>query len=176
MSRYASFGSFELNSIVRGAQLTVVGANRALQNPGIFTSELYRQAALAVACGLAIRMLVAIPVSKKAIWMPAGDVQLIDFNLPPDHRHPYLHQVSRPLHRFIRCEMGRGDHRGHFLHRKLGSPGAFLPDVLHSPAQSCYGSHVHGQSPMGGPNLRPEAQNRRPITAQSHVLSQSEAV
>lgn len=74
MSRYASFGSFELNSIVRGAQLTVVGANRALQNPGIFTSELYRQAALAVACGLAIRMLVAIPVSKKAIWMAAGDV------------------------------------------------------------------------------------------------------
>ncbi|KAI5364196.1 hypothetical protein Slin15195_G098540 [Septoria linicola] len=61
MSNMGAFGSFELNSIVRGAQLTVVGANRALQNPGIFTSELYKQAALAVASGLAIRILVAIP-------------------------------------------------------------------------------------------------------------------
>lgn len=62
MSNSGSFGSFELNSIVRGAQLTVVGANRALQNPSLFTSELYKQAALAVVAGLAIRLLVAIPV------------------------------------------------------------------------------------------------------------------
>jgi len=61
MSNYGRFGSFELNSIVRGAQLTIVGANRALQNPGIFTSDHYRQAALAVAAGIAIRLLVAIP-------------------------------------------------------------------------------------------------------------------
>ncbi|KAM3413923.1 hypothetical protein BST61_g10594 [Cercospora zeina] len=61
MSNSGSFGSFELNSIVRGAQLTVVGANRALQNPSLFTSELYKQAALAVVAGLAIRLLVAIP-------------------------------------------------------------------------------------------------------------------
>lgn len=81
MSNYGRFGSFELNSIFRGAQLTIVGANRgktlerqrdgmrtqltpslALQNPGIFTSDHYRQAALAVAAGIAIRILVAIPV------------------------------------------------------------------------------------------------------------------
>lgn len=37
----------------------------ALQNPGIFTSDHYRQAALAVAAGIAIRLLVAIPVSSK---------------------------------------------------------------------------------------------------------------
>jgi len=61
MSNYGTFGSFELNSIVRGAQLTVVGANRALQNPGLFTSQHYKQAALAVAAGIAIRLLVAIP-------------------------------------------------------------------------------------------------------------------
>lgn len=56
--------SFEPNAILRGAQLTLVGANRALQNPGLFTSEHYRQAALAVAAGMGIRILIAIPVSQ----------------------------------------------------------------------------------------------------------------
>ncbi len=55
--------SFEPNAILRGAQLTLVGANRALQNPGLFTSEHYKQAALAVVAGIAIRILVALPVS-----------------------------------------------------------------------------------------------------------------
>lgn len=54
--------SFEPNAILRGAQLTLVGAYRALQNPALFTSEHYQQAALAVAAGVAIRLLVAIPV------------------------------------------------------------------------------------------------------------------
>ncbi|KAG9633377.1 hypothetical protein KCU64_g15820, partial [Aureobasidium melanogenum] len=54
--------NFDPNAILRGAQLTVVGAYRALQNPKLFTSEHYRQAALAVAAGIAIRILVAIPV------------------------------------------------------------------------------------------------------------------
>lgn len=53
---------FEPNTILRGAQLTLVGAHRALQNPGLFTSEHYKQAALAVLAGIAIRLLVAIPV------------------------------------------------------------------------------------------------------------------
>lgn len=55
--------NFEPNGILRGAQLTVVGAYRALQNPALFTSEHYRQAALAVVAGIAISVLVAIPVS-----------------------------------------------------------------------------------------------------------------
>jgi len=54
--------NFDLNAILRGAQLTLVGAHRALQNPQLFTSEHYRQAALAVAAGLAIRFLIEIPV------------------------------------------------------------------------------------------------------------------
>ena len=53
--------SFEPNAILRGAQLTIVGAHRALQNPALFTSEHYKQAALAVAAGILIRLLVAIP-------------------------------------------------------------------------------------------------------------------
>ncbi|GAM85736.1 hypothetical protein ANO11243_037440 [Dothideomycetidae sp. 11243] len=53
--------NFDINAIVRGAQLTLVGAYRALQNPGLFTSSHYRQAALAVATGIAIRVVVAIP-------------------------------------------------------------------------------------------------------------------
>jgi hypothetical protein len=40
----------------------VLLVNRALQNPGLFTSDHYRQAALAVAAGIAIRIIVAIPV------------------------------------------------------------------------------------------------------------------
>ena len=56
--------SFEPNAILRGAQLTLVGAYRALQNPALFTSEHYRQAAIAVAAGIAIRLLLAIPVGR----------------------------------------------------------------------------------------------------------------
>ncbi|KAM0704920.1 hypothetical protein Q7P35_007707 [Cladosporium inversicolor] len=54
---------FEPNAILRGAQLTVVGALRALKNPGLFTSEHYKQAALAVLAGIVIRVLVAIPTA-----------------------------------------------------------------------------------------------------------------
>jgi hypothetical protein len=54
--------NFHPNAILRGAQLTIVGALRALQNPGIFTSSHYRQAAIAVAAGIAIRLAIAIPV------------------------------------------------------------------------------------------------------------------
>jgi hypothetical protein len=54
--------NFDVNAILRGAQLTLVGVNRALQNPGLFTSDHYRQAAIAVAAGIAIRIIVAIPV------------------------------------------------------------------------------------------------------------------
>lgn len=54
--------SFDINAILRGAELTVVGALRALQNPGLFTSEHYKQVAFAVAAGIAIRISIAIPV------------------------------------------------------------------------------------------------------------------
>ena len=40
----------------------MLAVNRAVQNPGLFTSDHYRQAALAVAAGVAIRILVSIPV------------------------------------------------------------------------------------------------------------------
>ncbi|KAK8117819.1 uncharacterized protein PG998_006100 [Apiospora kogelbergensis] len=53
---------FDINAIVRGIQLTLVGANRALQNPEIFTNSHYRQAAIAVAAGIAIRLIVQIPI------------------------------------------------------------------------------------------------------------------
>ncbi|EER25585.1 transmembrane protein UsgS, putative [Coccidioides posadasii C735 delta SOWgp] len=56
--------NFEPNAILRGAQLTLVGAHRALQNPELFTSEHYRQAALAVVAGIAIRLIVSIPVKE----------------------------------------------------------------------------------------------------------------
>lgn len=54
--------NFDPNAILRGAQLTLVGAFRALQNPKLFESRHYRHAALAVAVGIAIRIVVAAPV------------------------------------------------------------------------------------------------------------------
>ncbi|KAK6080042.1 transmembrane protein UsgS [Seiridium cupressi] len=56
------FSHFDINAILRGIQLTLVGAHRALQNPDIFTNDHYKQAALAVAAGIAIRLLIAIPI------------------------------------------------------------------------------------------------------------------
>jgi len=53
---------FDLNAILRGAQLTLVGAHRALQNPAIFTNTHYKQAAIAVGAGIAIRLLIALPI------------------------------------------------------------------------------------------------------------------
>lgn len=61
---------FDVNAFIRGAQLTLVGAGRALQNPDIFTSEHYKQAAIAVASGIGIRLLIAIPIIgvKVLLW------------------------------------------------------------------------------------------------------------
>ncbi|KAI0906934.1 formamidase [Ustulina deusta] len=54
--------SFEMNAVLRGAQLTIVGAHRALQNPAIFNNAHYKQAAVAIGAGLAIRLAIAVPV------------------------------------------------------------------------------------------------------------------
>ena len=42
--------------------LTTLEALRALQNPALFTSEHYKQAAIAVAAGVAIRIAISVPV------------------------------------------------------------------------------------------------------------------
>jgi hypothetical protein len=46
--------------------LTVIQAHRALQNPDIFTNDHYWQAASAVLVGIAIRLLVSLPVRHRA--------------------------------------------------------------------------------------------------------------
>lgn len=63
----ADMANFDPDAILRGAQLTLVGAHRAMQNPRLFTGEHYRQAALAVAAGVAIRILISIPV--RSPWL-----------------------------------------------------------------------------------------------------------
>lgn len=62
--------NFDPNAILRGAQLTFVGAHRALQNPDLFTTNHYRQAALAVCAGLLIRIIINIPIYaiKVLLW------------------------------------------------------------------------------------------------------------
>ncbi len=54
--------NFDPNAMIRGAQLTVVGAYRALQNPSLFNSAHYRQAFAAVITGLLIRMILEAPI------------------------------------------------------------------------------------------------------------------
>ncbi|KAF2106313.1 hypothetical protein BDV96DRAFT_336724 [Lophiotrema nucula] len=71
---------FEVNAIIRGAQLTLVGVHRALQNPDLFTSHHYRQAAIAVAAGIAIRLVVAIPTVGVRILL-----WLLSFFMNMDH-------------------------------------------------------------------------------------------
>ncbi|KAJ6788896.1 hypothetical protein PWT90_00106 [Aphanocladium album] len=63
--------NFDINAVLRGMQLTLVGAHRALQNPAMFTSDHYKQAAYAVAVGIAIRLVVSIPIAmvKITIWL-----------------------------------------------------------------------------------------------------------
>ncbi|ROW07409.1 hypothetical protein VMCG_03725 [Cytospora schulzeri] len=53
---------FDINAVLRGIQLTLVAAHRALQNPALFSSEHYKQAAIAVAAGIAIRLVISIPI------------------------------------------------------------------------------------------------------------------
>ncbi|RDI77348.1 putative helicase [Venturia inaequalis] len=67
----ADMANFDPDAILRGAQLTLVGAHRAMQNPRLFTGEHYRQAALAVAAGVAIRILISIPgiAVRILIWL-----------------------------------------------------------------------------------------------------------
>ncbi|KAF2000557.1 hypothetical protein P154DRAFT_197702 [Amniculicola lignicola CBS 123094] len=69
--------NFDVNAILRGAQLTLV-ANRALQNPDLFTSKHYRQAAIAVAAGIAIRIIVAIPIIgvRVLLWVLSAFVNM----------------------------------------------------------------------------------------------------
>lgn len=80
--------NFEPNAVIRGFQLTVVGsmslilrarsesppliagsAVRALQNPELFKYEHFRQAALAVAIGIIIHLIIQIPVCRSFILM-----------------------------------------------------------------------------------------------------------
>lgn len=71
--------NFDPNAIIRGAQLTFVGANRALQNPDLFTTSHYRQAAIAVCAGLAIRIILNVPIySVKAVLWLIGTIVDLD--------------------------------------------------------------------------------------------------
>ncbi|KAF3915106.1 hypothetical protein ABW20_dc0100437 [Dactylellina cionopaga] len=57
-----SLQSFDPGLVLRGAQLTVVGAYRALQNPNLFRSRHYKQAVLAIVAGLLVRFILDLPI------------------------------------------------------------------------------------------------------------------
>ena len=55
----------EVGDVSYKASITITDASealRALQNPKLFTSDHYKQAALAVAAGIAIQLVISIPV------------------------------------------------------------------------------------------------------------------
>ncbi|KAJ5780629.1 hypothetical protein N7457_005789 [Penicillium paradoxum] len=54
--------NFELNAVIRGFQLTLVGTVRALSNPELFKYDHFRQAGLAIAVGIIIQLIIQIPV------------------------------------------------------------------------------------------------------------------
>lgn len=75
-------------------------ALRALQNPALFTSEHYKQAALAVAIGIAIRLAIAIPVRMFPL------VRNIDSDVFPDCWHQDITLVPLVHNQFRTCNMG----------------------------------------------------------------------
>jgi hypothetical protein len=57
---------------------------RALQNPALFTSGHYKQAALAVAIGIAIRIAISIPVRiTELVWDIQADIGQDCWNQDP---------------------------------------------------------------------------------------------
>ncbi|KAL5627468.1 hypothetical protein BROUX41_003621 [Berkeleyomyces rouxiae] len=70
--------NFDLNAFIRGGQVALVGANRAMQNPAIFNNQHYRQAAIAVAVGVAIHVAVLIPsyAIRIMLWFASWVVSL----------------------------------------------------------------------------------------------------
>ncbi|KAL7267494.1 hypothetical protein RUND412_009915 [Rhizina undulata] len=62
--------NFDPNAIIRGAQLTLVGAYRALQNPKLFETKHYQYALAAVVISFIIQIIVALPVFgvKNSLW------------------------------------------------------------------------------------------------------------
>jgi hypothetical protein len=93
--------NFDPDAILRGAQLTLVGAHRAMQNPKLFTSEHYKQAALAVAAGLAISLLIKIPVS---FILPLSHVLML---ISSDHCCESFDLGSRPVHEPRKLSVGQ---------------------------------------------------------------------
>ncbi|PWY90935.1 transmembrane protein UsgS [Aspergillus heteromorphus CBS 117.55] len=63
-------GNFDHNAIIRGAQLAIVSTVRALRNPDLFKHEHFRQAAFAVAVGVATELIIQIPIIavKFVLW------------------------------------------------------------------------------------------------------------
>ncbi|KAF4983826.1 hypothetical protein FZEAL_863 [Fusarium zealandicum] len=63
---------FDPNTVIRGAQLTLVGGKylNSSQRLALFTTDHYRQAALAVVAGLGIRLAITVPIIgiKVLIW------------------------------------------------------------------------------------------------------------
>ncbi|EXF77255.1 uncharacterized protein N0V96_011180 [Colletotrichum fioriniae] len=80
LKREFDLSHFDLNQILRGIQLTLVGAQRALQNPALFTSDHYRQAGIAVLSGLAIRLVISIPIIGVRVFL-----WILSFFLSLDH-------------------------------------------------------------------------------------------
>ncbi|PYH49005.1 transmembrane protein UsgS [Aspergillus saccharolyticus JOP 1030-1] len=70
--------NFEPNAVIRGFQLTIVGTVRALGNPDLFKYNHFRQAVFAVAVGIAIQLIIQIPIIgvKFVLWILSWIIDL----------------------------------------------------------------------------------------------------
>jgi hypothetical protein len=85
----------------------VLAVNRALQNPGLFTSDHYRQAAIAVAAGIAIRIIVAIPVRCTIHEL----IHMAEVLTPADCWCTSVNMDARAVHGPATCPLGREHHK-----------------------------------------------------------------
>ena len=134
-----SSANFDINAMMRGAQLTVVGALRALQNPEIFKYEHYRQAALALCAGIALRLVIAAPVRSYSLF--GFLLLLLELTARPDIHAEGLGMAAILLHGRTIYFMGRQIDRRPRIHCQPRPSASLLPhesyELHHSYSRSC---------------------------------------
>ncbi|KAK9466019.1 hypothetical protein V1512DRAFT_264557 [Lipomyces arxii] len=87
---------FSVLSIVRGFQLTFLGAYRTLQNPNLFREKYYRQAAYAIAISLIIQFIIYIPIWIAKLMLSVSTWMVYDSgdNKPGEGSAKIFHAIS----------------------------------------------------------------------------------
>ena len=105
-------------------------AVRALRNPGLFKYEHYKQAVVAVAAGLIIRLLIAIPVRYAIpVLTSTLPMYLTYSDIPAGHHRTSIHIPLYDTDRLISTNMDRHVSISSEISTKLRSPSPLFSDV-----------------------------------------------